>query len=52
MIKIETLLDTRQEKVPEDSKFLLKFNHGKLCRSNINDKTYWFVAMETTNVMG
>ena len=46
MIKIETLLDTRQEKVPEDSKFLLKFNHGKLCRSNIHDKTYGAVATE------
>ena len=46
MVKIETLLDTRPDEVPTESKFLLELDHGKLAQPNINDQTYWVVAME------
>ena len=47
MVKVETLLDTRPDEVPKESQFLLEFNHGKLSQSNIHNKTYWVVAIET-----
>ena len=46
MVKIETLLDTRPDEVPMESKFLLEFDHGKLEQFNLHDQTYWVVAME------
>ena len=46
MVKIETLLDTRPDEVPTESKFLLEFDHGKLARSNMHNQTYWVVAIE------
>ena len=46
MVKIETLLDTRPNEVPTESKFLLKFDHEKLARSKIHDQTYLVVTME------
>ena len=46
MVKIEPLMDTRPDKIPEDSKFPLEFDHDEVCRSNIHDKTYWVVAMK------
>ena len=52
IIKIENLLDTIPEKTPEDSKFLLKSNHGKLCRSSIHDRIYWVVVIKTALVAG
>ena len=44
--KIKTLLDTRPDEVPTESKFLLEFDHGKLAQSNVHDETYWVVAIE------
>ena len=46
MSKIETLLDTRPDEIPEGRKFLLEFNLGKLGQSTLDNKTYWVVAME------
>ena len=40
MVKIETLLDTRPDEVPTESKFLLEFDHGTLAQSNMHDQTY------------
>ena len=39
MVKIKTLLDTRTDEVPTESKFLLEFGQGELARSNMHDKT-------------
>ena len=47
MVKIESLLDTRPDEVPAESKFLLEFDHEDLARSNIHDQTYWVVTMES-----
>ena len=48
MIKIEIPPDSRPDKIPEDSIFVLKFDHDKLCRYNTRDEIYWVVAMEAT----
>ena len=40
MVKMETLLDTRPDEIPEDSKFLLEFDHRHLKRFNTYDKPY------------
>ena len=45
-------MDTRSDKIPVNRKVLLEFNHGKLCRSNIYDKTHWVVAMEAAIIAG
>ena len=47
MVKIETLLDTRPDEMPVESKFLLELDHGKLAQSNMHHQTYWVVATET-----
>ena len=52
MIKIETLLDTRPDKISEDSKFLLEFDHENLCSSNIHDKTYYVLVIQPVHVVG
>ena len=52
MVRIEVILDTRPDDILEDSKFLLEFDHGKLCRSNIHDKAYWVVSMEAALIVG
>ena len=46
MVKIETFLDTRPDKIPKKGQFLLEFDHGKLARSNIHDNAYWVMAVE------
>ena len=52
MVKIETLLDTRPDEIPNYSQFFLEFDHEKLARSNIHDKTYWVVATEAEITAG
>ena len=52
MVKIETLLNTRPNEIPEDSQYLLEFDHGRLERSNIHRKTHWVVAMEAAIIAG
>ena len=46
MAKIEILLDTRPDEIPEGSKFLLEFDFGNPGQSTLDDKTYWAVAMK------
>ena len=46
MVKIETILDTRPDKVPAERKFVLEFYYGKLARLNMHNQAYWVVAME------
>ena len=52
LVKTESLLDTRPDKVPAESNFLLELDHEKLSQSNINDQIYWVVAMEAVIKMG
>ena len=48
MVKIKTLLGTRPNEIPQESQFLLEFDHGKLTQFDIHDKTSWVVAMEAS----
>ena len=48
MVKIETLLKTRSDKVPTESKSLLEFDHRTLAQSNMHDQIYWVVVTEAT----
>ena len=52
MVEIETLLDTRSDEILKEGQFLLEFDHAKLARSNIYDKTYWLVEMEAAIIAG
>jgi hypothetical protein len=52
MIKIETLLGTRPNEIPKESQFLLDFDHGKLTRSNIHNKTYCVLSTEVSIIVG
>ena len=50
--KIEELADTPPEEVPEDCRFLLEFDFGKLIRSSSDTQEYWVVAVEAAKVAG
>ena len=47
MESIDQLGETNVDEVPEGSIFLLEVDYDNLMKSNIHNKTYWVVAMET-----
>jgi hypothetical protein len=46
------LVETPPEKIPEESKFLLEINFGKLTLSHIKNQQYWIIALQAAITAG
>jgi hypothetical protein len=51
-LTIEELAETPPEDIPEESKFLLKINFGKLTKSHIKNHQYWIIALQSAITAG
>ncbi len=51
-LTIEELAETPAEEIPEESKFLLEINFGKLTKSHIKNQQYWIIALQAVITAG
>ena len=52
MKEIESLMDTRPEDVPSESRFLLEFDYDKLQQSHLENQQYWVLAIKAARRAG
>ena len=50
--QIETLVDLDPREIPEDSRFLLEFDHDRLCKSDLETQLYWVRAVKAARRAG
>jgi hypothetical protein len=51
-LTIEELAETSPDDIPEESKFLLEINFGKLTKSHIENQQYWIIALQVAIAAG